>query len=369
MKPNHQTFIIEMMKHGDKALAYTKAYSNSKGGETARKAAERLLRHNPAIVAEIEEAAAHMRHSAYTEAYRLHVEQQKVPLLSMLKRREILAQIACRQVKVCRYVKDDGGYRMLFEDIRPRDMIRAIEVDAKMEDACNRARNFTDPVLAQFNIYIDGRPCDDPTAPANPDLPPGIVMLPKRKKDIVEISCTSSHPETNIGGSVIEEKSTQETGNIPETSANKTNETPHEISLPDIYPATSGRAIGGKTNDNPRETSIAVSAIAEQSTQDLSHTTLSIPQSSPLYPQYLALLEKRELYAQDPLYDSFCKQAHRAEESAPPPHIYTDEEVKAIEAEYAGRHNASPPRYSTFGKMYFPEKTTVNFGPEDDSKH
>jgi len=37
MKPNHQTFIIEMMKHGDKALAYTKAYPNSKGGETARK--------------------------------------------------------------------------------------------------------------------------------------------------------------------------------------------------------------------------------------------------------------------------------------------------------------------------------------------
>ncbi len=333
-----------------------------------------------------------MRHSAYTEAYRLHVEQQKVPLLSMLKRREILAQIACRQVKVCRYVKDDGGYRMLFEDIRPRDMIRAIEVDAKMEDACNRARNFTDPVLAQFNIYIDGRPCDDPTAPANPDLPPGIVMLPKRKKDLVEISSTGSLHETSIGGSETGEQSTQETGNIPETSANNTNETLHKMSI-------GGSAIEGKTNENlhkirlpfrgiggqstqengnipetsanktHHEMSIAVSAIERQSTQDLSLSTLSIPQSSHLYPQYIALLEKRELYAQDPLYDSFCKQARRAEESAPPPHIYTDEEVNAIEAEYAGRHNASPPRYSTFGKMYFPEKNTANFSPEDDSKH
>ncbi|MBZ0099293.1 MAG: hypothetical protein K8F30_09420, partial [Taibaiella sp.] len=193
----------------------------------------------------------------------------------------------------------------------------------------------------------------------------------KTNENLHEISLPDIYPAT--GGRGIGGQSTQETGNIPETSANKTNETHHKMCLPDIYPAACpdnfGRGIGGKTIDTLREVSIAVSAIGGQSTQDLSLSTLSISQSSPLYPQYLALLEKRELYAQDPLYDSFCKQARRAEESAPPPHIYTDEEVKAIEAEYAGRHNASPPRYSTFGKMFFPEKNTANFDPGDDRKH
>ena len=182
MNQSHQTFILEMVKHGDKELAWQKANPGNKGGNSARKAADRLLRRHPEMAAEIEEAVATIRHQAYTEAYWLYTEQQKTPLLSMMNRREILARIARCEVKVCRYVKDGDRFRMLFEDPRPHDMMLAMQIDAKFEEACNRMRNISDPVLSQFNIYIDGRPCDNPAAPVNTDLPPGIVMLPRKAK-------------------------------------------------------------------------------------------------------------------------------------------------------------------------------------------
>jgi len=47
MKENHKTFIIEMIKHGDKTRAYQKAYPNCTDEHSARKSAERLLRHHP----------------------------------------------------------------------------------------------------------------------------------------------------------------------------------------------------------------------------------------------------------------------------------------------------------------------------------
>jgi hypothetical protein len=200
MKTSHQTFILEMVKHGDKELAWQKANPGNKGGNSARKAADRLLRRHPEMAAEIEEAVATIRHRAYKEAYRLYTEEQRTPLLSMMQRREILARIARGEVKVCRYVKNGDRYIMLFEDPRPRDMMQAMQIDAKFEEACNRMRNFNDPVLSQFNIYIDGRPCDDPAAPINTDLPPGIVMLPRKAKKILKEPSASGSVELSPAG-------------------------------------------------------------------------------------------------------------------------------------------------------------------------
>ena len=58
----------------------------------------------------------------------------------------------------------------------------------------------------------------------------------------------------------------------------------------------------------------------------------------------------------DPLAASFYKQDLQARASAPPPHILTPEEVKALDEEYARQHMDKPPKPSTFGKMYFKEK-------------
>lgn len=179
MKTEHQSFIIEMIKHGDKVKAYQKVYPNA-GDYSARKSAERLMR-IPEVAAELSEAMLSIQERAYTEAYQTCLEQQRTQLLSIMKKREILTQLATCQMKVGRYIKDEDGYRMVYEDPRPRDIIRAIEVDTRLEEACNRARNRMDPHLSQFDVYIDGRPCDNPNATPDPAIPQGLVMLPKKQ--------------------------------------------------------------------------------------------------------------------------------------------------------------------------------------------
>lgn len=186
MNPRYHTFILGMIKHGDKLKAYCAAYPKAKE-ESARKAAERLLR-NPQIAAEINEAAAAIRYKAYKEAYKEHVETSKVKLLSIMKKREILTQIATCEMKVGRHVKSDGAYRMVYEDPRPKDIIRAIEIDTRLEEACNRARNMDDSQLSRFDIYIDGRPADNPVAPRDHSIPDGLIMLPKKRKSKLTIN-------------------------------------------------------------------------------------------------------------------------------------------------------------------------------------
>ncbi len=399
MKQAHQTFIIEMIKHGDKTLAYQKAYPKCTDEESARKSAERLLRHHPDIVAEIEEATAQIRQQAYADAYRLHTEQQKVKLLSMMDKREILTRIAKCEIKVCRYIKDGDRYRMLFEDPHPREIIRAIEADNRIEDICNRARNLTDPKLSQFNVYIDGRPYGDPTAPVNPDLPPGIVMLPRTRKKLTEeqginpehlsrqggeitLSPAGGGGEVRTGGGTLapEKTLTEEQGNILPARPSHSDGEQSTLS-----PAGGGgevRAGGGilapeKTPteeqgiipEQNQETSLSLrlsdSAVQHSNTGHSSPPRGEgpgvrplAPENSPLYPQYLALYQKRKLQAEDLLSASFYQQEKRAIASAPPPHILTEEEVRQLHAEADNKkeQNKKQPQqpYNTFGKMYFP---------------
>lgn len=178
LNARHLLFINEMIRHGDKLKAYAAAYPDAKG-EALRKAAERLMK-NPAIAQKIHEVRSQIRHEAYVAAYAACMEEMKTELLSMQKRRAILAQLATCEMKVGRYVKYNGDYVMVYEDPRPRDIIRAIELDTKLEEACNAARKAEEKELSRYDIYIDGRPCDNPTAPVKKDIPLGLVMLPKK---------------------------------------------------------------------------------------------------------------------------------------------------------------------------------------------
>lgn len=178
LNARHLLFINEMIRHGDKLKAYATAYPDARG-EALRKAAERLMK-NPAIAQQIDEVRAQIRHEAYVAAYAACMEDMKTELLSMQKRRAILAQLATCEMKVGRYVKYNGDYVMVYEDPRPRDIIRAIELDTKLEEACNTARRAEEKELSRYDIYIDGRPCDNPTAPVKTDIPMGLVMLPKK---------------------------------------------------------------------------------------------------------------------------------------------------------------------------------------------
>lgn len=369
MKPQHQTFILGMIKHGDKIQAYRAAYPNCNNDETARKSAERLLHHHPAIAAEIAESTAHIRQQAYTEAYQQHIAQQKTPLLSMMKRREILAQIATCEMKVARFVKDGDRYKMLFEDPRPRDIMKAIELDAKLEDACNRLRNFSDPVLSQFNIYIDGRPCDQPHLPPDPNLPPGIYMLPRRRKNQIENS------GINRGSSSMPQIENQNSGIISE----QTNLSP--VACPDHFGSGGVRFVDGGGILAPEQSLIEEPGITPETNMmpqiENQNPGIKMEQnkksdSFPACPDSFGVLREggtseasdgrvddgstsAEAHP-DPLAASFYKQDQQARESAPPLHILTPEEVKAMDDEYAQRHEGKSPKPSTFGKMYFKEK-------------
>ncbi|MBW7913831.1 MAG: hypothetical protein H3C54_09095 [Taibaiella sp.] len=389
MKTSHQTFILEMVKHGDKELAWQKANPGNKGGNSARKAADRLLRRHPEMTAEIEEAVATIRHQAYTEAYKLYTEQQRTPLLSMMQRREILARIARGEVKVCRYARSGDRYIMLFEDPRPRDMMQAMQIDAKFEEACNRMRNINDPVLSQFNIYIDGRPCDDPAAPINTDLPPGIVMLPRKAKKMLQ----EATGETTENGNLPATLSHQDLENIKKdsfpvireggTNAVSDGRVDSREKLPQENPTQNGNPpatlgtqytsphpgvpiaieIGGllaqeKNTENGNPPATLGTQYTSPHPGDLGVTPVS--PDSPLYHIYLNILEKRKLAEEDILHATWYSQHKRAEAAAPPPHILTDEEIAEMDRALAEERSRKlgQPQYSTFGKMYFPEKDT-----------
>ncbi|MBW7912391.1 MAG: hypothetical protein H3C54_01505 [Taibaiella sp.] len=386
-------------------------------------------------------------------------------------------------------------------------------------------RNFNDPVLSQFNIYIDGRPCDDPAAPVNTDLPPGIVMLPRKaKKMLQEPSASGSEELSPAGGGVTPvtgvghsrgtentnptlEKSTQN-GNPPATlgaaALSPAACLPRPFRGPDCFgsslsqpkvgrgdPARLSRAIrdagtgvehsrrtentnpplekntengnppatlshqdrekketpllflGGENGEMPTgmshsgEVDSRRTLPQENSTQNgnppatlgtqytspaqeknplengntslvpnsvggatlSSETTLSnatypdpfggdslspagggvtpvtgvghsrgtentrldpVSPNSPLYHTYLHILEKRKLAEEDILHATWYSQHKRAEAEAPPPHIYTDEEIAEMDRALAEERSRTlgQPQYNTFGKMYFPEKDT-----------
>jgi hypothetical protein len=184
LNARHLLFINEMIRHGDKLKAYVAAYPDAKG-EALRKAAERLMK-NPAIAQQIDEVRAQVRHEAYVAAYAACMEEMKTELLSMQKKRAILAQLATCEMKVGRYVKYNGDYVMLYEDPRPRDIIRAIELDTKLEEACNTARRAEEKELSRYDIYIDGRPCDNPDAPVNPAIPMGVAEEKSSERKITK---------------------------------------------------------------------------------------------------------------------------------------------------------------------------------------
>lgn len=67
------------------------------------------------------------------------------------------------------------------------------------------------------------------------------------------------------------------------------------------------------------------------------------------------LLEKQQRTQNDPMSESFYKQFTHLRDTAPAPHIYTDEEVDAIIN--ADKIEQQIPQQKFCGKMYFPEKS------------
>lgn len=301
MNQKQKDFVLGMLQHGDKLKAYRAAYPNSKNEEAAIKSAERLLR-DPQVAREIQSVRDNIYTEAVQKAYALQVQQSTTKLLSVMKKREILTQIATCEMKVGRYIKDDNGYRQVYEDPRPRDIICAIELDTKLEEACNRMRSSKAPELCDVDIYIDGRLCTDPSAPFDPDVPKGLVMLPKKR--------SKSNPENETFALVKDELFLkQEKREQKETNA---------------------LLVEGGEEKSPGKVWSGGEALLLQKLERQQ--------------------QKQQERRQDPMSGSFYKLQRKAEELAPPPKVFTKEEVQELNKQYAVQ------AADTSGKMHFPEK-------------
>jgi len=391
MKPQHATFILQMIKHGDKLRAYRAAYPKAKG-QSAIKAAERLLR-RPEIAEEIQAVVQDIRSQTVIEAYQVMKQEQQVRILSVMKKREILNQIATCEMKVGRWIKDEDGYRMVYEDPRPRDIILAIDKDTKLEEACNRMRDITDVKLSRYDIYIDGRPCDNPNAPINPDIPMGLIMLPKKqhassfptvaRNEAIREGGTSvaSTPAPHFCGGRVDEgypEAEQFSNENPGNKKEQNEETPllflggdigknvEDINLP--IGVVDSRKNEPSCNENSHSQDLILN---ENSGNKKEQNMDNSPFEEPVPPQreggaaggggcplaqihtnhvvlplgeiedphdYLTLKkqhlsEKRQRCENDPMSESFYKIFTRERDAIPPPHILTDEEIEAIKNE------------------------------------
>jgi len=181
---------------------------------------------------------------------------------------------------------------------------------------------------------------------------------------------TSPHPGVpiaiGIGVKLAQENSTKN-GNPPATLSPTSYPNPfgsEELSpAPDKFgsggdPARAGTGVGhsrGTQNTSPHPGDLGVYSRGTENTG-----LDPVSPHSPLYQTYQYILEKRKLAEEDILHASWYSQQKRAEAEAPPPHILTDEEIAEMNRTLAEERSRTlaQPQYSTFGKIYFPEKDT-----------
>lgn len=132
MKNTYQTFINELLAHGDKFRAYKAAYPSA-SGEALKVATNRLLR-RPEVQAQLQEASTAARAKAlasFEESVSTDLAEQ---FTTIKEKRRILHLMITGQWKTKRCVKLKDRIEEVEEDISPHAMLRAIELDAKLEE-------------------------------------------------------------------------------------------------------------------------------------------------------------------------------------------------------------------------------------------
>ncbi len=174
MKPAHQTFLIEMLSHGDKLRAYQAAYPTA-SGEAMRTAANRLLRH-PAIAGKL--AEVHHRAEARLQQHiQQAAEKEAAQMVSLHEKRLILARMIRGQWKQVKHIKLKDTLHAVENDITPSALLRAIELDCKL--AAGKYKEPAPPVAKP-------KPVIAPTLPAAaqvqviPSAPPPSVETPAK---------------------------------------------------------------------------------------------------------------------------------------------------------------------------------------------
>ncbi|WP_276132657.1 hypothetical protein [Polluticoccus soli] len=131
MKQQHEKFVEAMAEHGDPVKAYLAAYPNAKES-SARSATYRLLQ-DPEIAQAVTFDAKRMHKKAKAAAIKKGTKRVTQQLADIQSRREVLAQMIFGTVKRKRFFKIDGEVIWVEDDIPSQSVLRAIELDCKLE--------------------------------------------------------------------------------------------------------------------------------------------------------------------------------------------------------------------------------------------
>lgn len=132
MKNTYQTFINELLAHGDKFRAYKAAYPTA-SGEALKVAANRLIR-RPEVQAQLQAASAAARAKALVSFEESVSDDLAEQFTTIKEKRRILHLMITGQWKTKRHIKLKDRIEEVEEDISPHAMLRAIELDAKLEE-------------------------------------------------------------------------------------------------------------------------------------------------------------------------------------------------------------------------------------------
>ncbi len=140
MNLKQYAFVTEMLKHGDKIIAYKNAYqSPSSSYTTLESAANRLLK-NPEVAAAIQSTLDRIRHEVEEELK----DELRKELLSVQRKREILARIAEGDVYIEQTYKGKGC-QSCTQMAKPtiNQMLKAIDIDNRMAGDYKDKRSVT----------------------------------------------------------------------------------------------------------------------------------------------------------------------------------------------------------------------------------
>ena len=142
MKPQHEIFVREMIRHGNKTQAYLAAYPDATG-EALRTAATRLL-NKQHIRQAINSILQPIREKAAAELEATATHRIKEEICTLQQRREALAKIILGKMQVKKHIRLKDTIQEVYDDVSPYAIIRAIDLDSKL--AANKYKEKIQPV-------------------------------------------------------------------------------------------------------------------------------------------------------------------------------------------------------------------------------
>lgn len=145
LNPRHETFIREMIEHGNATRAYAVAYSCPPNG-SARTGASRLMK-NAAISHRIEEALR----LSLDEIKTAQVKESREMLSSIAGIRKSLADLISGEKKFSKLYKMGGTVVPVAAEPSPGDILHALDINIKLLKMSAEKHKQTGEVLTQHS--------------------------------------------------------------------------------------------------------------------------------------------------------------------------------------------------------------------------